>query len=239
VPRIFTLVCSIVLALLLSAAGASAQIVRFHTTLGPFDVVLNPTGAPQLQPYVDGFLKYVNAGSYDGVVINRAHKDFVVQLGGFMTSATTTDAIPNSGFDPAPPFDPVVVDSDNDGDIDFDVSPFSNTLGQVAFALAPPSPNVSTGSFFVSLADNSFLDDQGFVPFASIPDMSLINQINSLERVDPFGNPQNLAFSDMPVVNGNQLLFVERAVVVPEPSAAFQLAVVLGLAAGWRCRRLR
>jgi cyclophilin family peptidyl-prolyl cis-trans isomerase len=238
VPRFFALVCSVVLASLLSAADASAQIVRFHTTLGPLDVVLNPTGAPQLQPYVDGFLQYVNAGAYDGVVIHRAQKDFVVQLGSLTTTVTTTDAIPSTGFDQAPPLAPVIVDSDDNGVVDFDVSAFSNTRGQVAFALTPPSPNVTTGSFFVNLSDNSFLDAQGFVPFASIPDMSLINAINDLERVDPFGDPFNLTYSDIPVVNGNQLLFVERAVVVPEPFTARLLAVVLALAAGMRNRRV-
>lgn len=229
-PRLFTLVRSLALASTLAAAGASAQTVRFHTTIGAFDVLLNPTGAPQLQPYVDSFLQYVDAGTYEGVVINRASQNFVVQLGSFTTSAQTTAEVPSSGFDVAPPLDPVIVDGDNDGDIDFDTTPFSNTRGEVAFALRAGEVNVSTSSFFVNLGDNSFLDDQGFVPFASIPDMSLFDEIDALDRVDlssTIGQPGNLAYVDIPVVNGNQMLFIERAVVVPEPSAASLAALVL------------
>lgn len=238
-PRFFSLVRLVALASMLVATGASAQTVRFHTTVGSFDVLLNPTGAPQLQPYVDSFLQYVDAGAYEGVVINRADQGFVVQLGGFTTSATTTAEVPSSGFDEAPPLDPVIVDSDNDGNIDFDASPFSNTRGKVAFALRPSEVNVLTSSFFVNLGDNSFLDAQGFVPFASIADMTFFENVDALDRVDlssTIGQLNNLAYTDVPVVNGNQLVLVERANVVPEPSAGVLVGLVLTLVGGARNR---
>lgn len=242
VPRFFTLVYSVVLASLLSAAGATAQTIRFHTTLGPFDVLLNPTGASELQPYIDGFLQYVHSGAYQGVVINRADEGFVVQLGGYTTTATTTLEVPSGGFDDVPALDPVIVDSDNDGNIDFNTSPFSNMRGAVAFALRSGDVNAATSSFFVNLGNNSFLDSQGFVPFASIPDMSLFDQIDALDRVDlsdEIGEPNNLNYTDIPVVNGNQLLFIEQVTIVPEPSTAAMAALVLALALRARNGRYR
>jgi peptidyl-prolyl cis-trans isomerase A (cyclophilin A) len=242
VPRFFTLVCSVVLASLLSAAGTTAQTIRFHTTLGPFDVLLNPTGASELQPYIDGFLQYVNSGAYEGVVINRADEGFVVQLGIYTTSATTTAEVPSGGFDDVPALDPVIVDSNNDGDIDFNTSPFSNMRGTVAFALRAGDVNSSTSSFFVNLGSNSFLDSQGFVPFASISDMSLFDQIDALDRVDltdEIGEPNNPHYTDIPVVNGNQLLFIEQVTVVPEPTTVTLAALVLALAIRARKGHLR
>ena len=50
----FTLVICLGLAL-----SASAQVVRFETTAGEFDMVLNPTNNLVLQGHVDNMLSYV------------------------------------------------------------------------------------------------------------------------------------------------------------------------------------
>ena len=65
------------------AGGAAAQVVRFETTMGDFDMVLNPTHNSVLQNHVDNMLDYVNRETYTGTWINRAAKDFVLQMGGF------------------------------------------------------------------------------------------------------------------------------------------------------------
>src|SRR3954464_13592445 len=73
------------------AGGATAQVVRFETTMGNFDMALTPTNNPALQGYVDNFLVYVTHDRYLGSWINRADKkddgsDFVLQMGGFFSN---------------------------------------------------------------------------------------------------------------------------------------------------------
>src|SRR3954468_10270622 len=70
------------------AGGATAQVVRFETTMGDFDMVLNPTHNSKLQAHVDNMLDYVQRETYKGSWINRAGKlengdDFVLQMGAF------------------------------------------------------------------------------------------------------------------------------------------------------------
>src|SRR3954471_11939842 len=60
---------------------AAAQVVRFETTMGDFDVVLNPTHNTLLQGYVDNFLNYVTSDRYLGSWINRDDAGFVLQMG--------------------------------------------------------------------------------------------------------------------------------------------------------------
>src|SRR3954447_22695625 len=65
------------------AGGATAQVVRFETTMGDFDMVLNPTHNSALQNHVDNMLDYINRETYTGTWINRADIGFVLQMGGF------------------------------------------------------------------------------------------------------------------------------------------------------------
>src|SRR5262249_38126227 len=65
------------------AGGATAQGVRFDTTAGSFDMVLNPTNNSALQNHVDNMLEYVKRETYTGTWINRAPANFVLQMGGF------------------------------------------------------------------------------------------------------------------------------------------------------------
>src|SRR3954451_8287810 len=65
------------------AGGAPAQVVRFETTMGNFDMVLNPTHNSKLQGHVDNMLDYIERETYKGSWINRDDTGFVLQLGGF------------------------------------------------------------------------------------------------------------------------------------------------------------
>src|SRR5438105_4979610 len=85
--------------------AAAAQVVRFETTMGDFDVVLNPTHNTLLQGYVDNFLKYVNSDRYLGSWINRDDAGFVLQMGGLFSNTkrpplTTTSTRPVAAFAP-------------------------------------------------------------------------------------------------------------------------------------------
>jgi cyclophilin family peptidyl-prolyl cis-trans isomerase len=196
-----------------------AQVVRFETTVGDFDMVLNPTNNSRLQAQVDNMLQYIENEAYRASWINRAAEGFVLQMGGFYSHtrrpALTMDSIRSvRAFDPVPG-EPA---AENPG--------LSNTVGTVAMALSGlptggTNQDSGTTSFFVNLTSNAFLDDD-FTVFAMIPDMTTINNIMALMQVDRttdpmFGaDPGNLAFIDIPVQDNGYQVFIKRAFVVTD-----------------------
>ena len=120
-----------------------------------------------------------------------------------------------------------------------DFPTLSNTRGTISLALNATGPNSGTSSFFVNLDDNGFLDGQGFVPFARIVNIAPINAINSAARADlsqEVGASGSLTFIDFPVFGDpEELLVIERAVVIPEPAGL--LTVTLGMMAAAARRR--
>ncbi len=235
-----TRVASLALAAILagSATQASAQTVRFQTSVGAFDMLLNPTNNADLQPHVDNMLANVAAGVYHGTVLNRAVDDFVLQMGSFQTETRQLSEIPQFGFEGTKAFDPVIVDAlpvnplgeDGDGQVDFDTTNLNNTVGTVSLALSA-NPNTGSASFFVNLTDNTFLDNQGFVPFAEIPDMTVIDRIMGLDMVDISSdvlNPNNglpqtgsLAYTDVPLDQRGELVVIETATVISDSNLLF------------------
>ena len=195
--------------------------MRFDTNVGTIDLELNPTGNPDLQAHVDNMLAYVEAGLYDRLVLNRADdagtddrtpgNDFVLQMGRFRTNSffvppSESDFIDNRAFQ----FPAITVDADGDGNVDFDTTGLSNTLGEVSLALAGGDPNSGTSEFFFSLNDNSFLDDQGFVPFGRVRDFATLDLIFTLDNQALFPG----TFDDTPLLDDNRLVYVERAFVL-------------------------
>lgn len=208
--RIF---CATAIALL-STAGLSAQTIRFDTNVGTFDMVLNPTGNPFLQNHVDNILAYTETGRYDLTVINRAATNFVLQMGGFrapfLTLPSSFSAFPSVVAD-----DPVIVDADKDGNIDFDIGNLSNTRATVSLALSSNNANSGTSSFFINLSDsNTFLDDSDFIPFAEIRNMETVNLIMSLPQANLDSSGSNLAAINIPILEDNKLVIIERAFVL-------------------------
>jgi cyclophilin family peptidyl-prolyl cis-trans isomerase len=216
----------VVATLLASAAVAprasAQQVVRFQTTVGDFDMVLNPTDNPVFDAHVENMLHYIETDAYRGSWINRAAEGFVLQMGGFF-SHTKRVPIDISSTRPVATIDPVPGEpaSQNPG--------FSNTVGTVAMALSGGSGGTNqdsgTSSFFVNLTDNNFLDAD-FTVFAAIPDMTTINKIMALSQVDLTEDPDfgagsgNLAFSDVALDENNFQVFVKRTFVVNDPLAA-------------------
>ena len=206
------------------AGGAGAQVVRFETTMGDFDMVLNPTNNPVLQNHVDNMLSYIERETYRGNWINRAaHNEdgtsFVLQMGGFY-SQTLLPQFSNDQVRNLRSLSPI------QGHPAAANPPLSNTVGTVALALSP-NPNGSTNqnsgssSFFINLASNTFLDPN-FTVFAAIPDMTVINNIMALTTIDRTTDPNfpnqqgNLGLSDVPVqADGNQV-FIKRAFVITD-----------------------
>lgn len=212
------------LVLVLAAAQATAQTVRFDTSVGSFDVLLNPTDNDDLQPLVDNFIANVGAGVYHSNVVNRADTGFVLQIGSFQFDSNQVSDIPSTGFESSKSFDPVVVDANNDGVVDFDTTGLSNTFGTISLALSAGNANSGSASFFVNLTDNSFLDSQGFVPFATIADMSTVNRIMALQTVDlssDVGQSGSLAYTDIPLDENGDLVLIETATVVSDDNMVF------------------
>ena len=214
-----TRIFSAVVLVCLLVVPVTAQTVRFDTNVGHFDLVLNPTNNPNLQGHVDNILTYVEDGAYDLTVINRADEGFVLQLGGFDLAGGLSLPTTFSAFPGVTPNDPVIVDADNDGAVDFDVSDLLNTRGTVSLALST-SANTGTSSFFINLIDNPGLDAAAlrFVPFATVVDFSTIDLIFSLNQTD-FADG-TLAGDDVPMLPDNTAVFLERVFVLDEEIAA-------------------
>ena len=100
---------------------------------------------------------------------------------------------------------------------------WTNTRGTVSLALSA-NPNTGSASFFVNLTDNTFLDNQGFVPFAEISDMTVIDRIMGLDRVDISSDvfqSGSLAYTDVPLDQRGELVVLETASVVSDSSLVF------------------
>jgi cyclophilin family peptidyl-prolyl cis-trans isomerase len=215
--------------LLLIHTGAVAQTLRFTTNVGAFDMVLNPTNDPNLQPLVDNMVAYVGLGKYHFSALNRAadgnpgaSDDFVLQMGSFLGFPRVPDLwVQNLPSQSIQSLTPVTTDANGDGQVDF--ATLSNTRGMVSLALQSGNPNSGTSSFFVNLGDNSFLDSQGFVPFARIDNMNTIDQIMQLAQRDLsglVGQTGNLAISDVPLDSDGEMVVV-TAVQVLDPTFSF------------------
>jgi cyclophilin family peptidyl-prolyl cis-trans isomerase len=235
----------IALAVCLFAARAAVarEVVRFETSVGEFDMVLNPTNNPRLQAHVDNLLRYVEDNRYRSSWINRADEGFVLQMGGFY-SHTKRPPLTIASTRPVATFEPVP------GEPASTISGLSNTVGTVALALpgdgrGGTNQDAGTSSFFINLASNTFLDAD-FTVFAAIPDMTVVNQIMALMQVDRttdpmFGaDPGNLAFTDVPLQDNGFQVFINRAFVVTDPlaiaraRAGVQATVVASVEGGQR-----
>lgn len=215
-----TLRSGIAVAICLCMAGGAAaqQVVRFETTMGNFDMVLNPTNNSVLQNHVDNMLEYVNRETYTGTWINRAANGFVLQMGGFYSQTL----LPQFSIDQVRnlrSFNPI------QGHPAGSNPPLSNTVGTVALALSGGSSgtnqNSGSSSFFVNLTSNTFLDPD-FTVFAAIPDMTVINNIMALKTIDRTTDPNfpdqkgNLGLSDVPVQTDGNQVFIKRAFVITD-----------------------
>jgi cyclophilin family peptidyl-prolyl cis-trans isomerase len=201
------------------AGGASAQVVRFETTMGDFDMVLNPTHNSVLQNHVDNMMQYINRETYTGTWINRAASGFVLQMGGFY-SQTLLPQFSNDQVRNLRGLNPI------QGHPAGDNPPLSNTVGTVALALSGNSDgstnqNSGSSSFFVNLTSNTFLDPN-FTVFAAIPDMTVINNIMALKTIDRTSDPNfpgqsgNLGLTDVPVQADGDQVFIKRAFLITD-----------------------
>jgi peptidyl-prolyl cis-trans isomerase B (cyclophilin B) len=131
---------------LILGAGASARAERSHplvkleTSMGDITLELYPDKAPVT---VANFLEYVNAGFFNGTIFHRVINGFMIQGGGL-------DAKMNKKSTRAP--------IKNEAD---------NGLTNDAYTLAMArtnDPNSATAQFFISVANNTFLNHTAKTP---------------------------------------------------------------------------
>jgi peptidyl-prolyl cis-trans isomerase A (cyclophilin A) len=111
--------------------------VSMTTSMGNIVLELNPTAAPIT---VTNFLKYVNAGFYDGLLFHRVIPNFVVQGGGF-----------DIGLNQVTGRAPIKLEVPNG---------LSNLRATVAMARTS-APDSATSEFYFNLVDNLTLDTNG------------------------------------------------------------------------------
>jgi peptidyl-prolyl cis-trans isomerase A (cyclophilin A) len=117
-----------------NAFAAPIERVVLQTNKGAIEIELFADRAPVT---VANFLKYVDAGFYNGLVFHRVIDGFMIQGGGF--DADLKQRAPNA---------PIVNESKNG---------LHNIVGAVAMARTN-APDSATSQFFINVSDNPDLD---------------------------------------------------------------------------------
>ena len=157
-----------------------ATIVQMQTNYGEIEVNLFNETTPIT---VANFLAYIDAGSYENLIIHRLLPGFVMQSGGYYFNADQKlNNIPERASIQNEPT-------------------YSNVRGTIAMAKLGGNPNSATSEWFINLADNSTnLDVQngGFTVFGQVTDdgMDIIDTIAALPTFN-FGG----ATTDVPLQN--------------------------------------
>ncbi len=151
--------------------------VLIETNFGVFTLELEQEAAPL---HVENFLAYVDEGFYNGLLFHRNAcviddvsgecDPFVLQGGGYVRLAGEL-------VEREPTRDAVESEADNG---------LSNgEIYSVALALSGNNPDSGTSQFFINLADNSFLDGQGFTVFGRVIEgTDVVDGIVAMERTD-------------------------------------------------------
>jgi len=134
IGKVFAAFCTAVVLLGAAAANAANERVVLQTSKGAIELELYPDKAPVT---VANFLKYVDAGYYDGVIFHRVIPDFMIQAGGY--DAKMKARVPNA---------PIVNESKNG---------LPNVTGSISMARLS-APDSATGQFFINVADNTELN---------------------------------------------------------------------------------
>jgi peptidyl-prolyl cis-trans isomerase A (cyclophilin A) len=147
---------------LFGVAAAHAQTVKLATSAGDIVIELDAAKAPKT---VDNFVKYVNAGQYDGTVFHRVIPSFMIQGGGM-----TAD------LKEKPTRAPIPLESRNG---------LTNQRGTIAMARTQ-DPNSGTAQFFINVKDNDFLnqaqarDGNGYAVFGKVAQgMDVVDKIRA------------------------------------------------------------
>jgi cyclophilin family peptidyl-prolyl cis-trans isomerase len=122
------------------AQGAANPQVVLETTSGSITIELDQAKAPIT---VANFLKYVDAGHYNGTIFHRVIPGFMIQGGGFSEAMR---------------------EKDTGGNIENEAgNGLKNLRGTLAMARTP-NPHSASAQFFINLSDNDFLNFKSATP---------------------------------------------------------------------------
>lgn len=111
--------------------------VQLTTSMGVITLSLNQEKAPLT---VENFIKYVNAGHYNGTIFHRVINDFMIQGGGM-----------DAGMNSKPSGTPIKNEANNG---------LENAKYTIAMARTG-DPHSATAQFFINVKDNAFLNHSG------------------------------------------------------------------------------
>lgn len=167
---------------------SQSNIVKLETSMGNIVIELNEQAAPVT---VKNFLRYVEAGFYDGLIFHRVIPGFMIQGGGFTKQMVKKETR-----------DPIINEARNG---------LSNKQGTIAMARSS-NPDSATAQFFINHRDNDFLnyvDDKsaGYAVFGKVTEgMDVVDAIASVETTTKNG------MDDVPV----EPVTIQSAKVVQE-----------------------
>src|SRR5688572_10122540 len=148
---------------LAAAPAALAQKVKLATSMGDIVIELEAAKAPKT---VDNFLKYVEAGHYNGTIFHRVIPNFMIQGGGMTPDMKEKATRP-----------PIPLEAKNG---------LANARGTVAMARTM-DPNSATAQFFINVKDNAFLnadqsrDGNGYAVFGKVvAGMDVVDKIRNV-----------------------------------------------------------
>ena len=170
------------------AEPKAAPVVVFQTSVGDFEIQMEPEKAPKT---VANFLHYVKKGFYDGTVFHRIVNDprssRVIQGGGMTKEgfAKQTD-------------EPVENEADNG---------LKNTRGTISMARTR-HPHSATSQFFINTANNAGLDyraktmqDYGYCVFGKVIEgMDVVDKIQNAPTTPQPHDPTERSVPINPVV---------------------------------------
>jgi peptidyl-prolyl cis-trans isomerase A (cyclophilin A) len=167
---------------------SQSNVVKLETSMGNIVIELNEQAAPVT---VKNFLRYVEAGFYDGLIFHRVIPGFMIQGGGFTKQMVKKET-----------HDPIINEARNG---------LSNKQGTIAMARSS-NPDSATAQFFINHRDNDFLnyvDDKsaGYAVFGKVTEgMDVVDAIASVETTTKNG------MDDVPV----EPVTIQSAKVVQE-----------------------
>jgi peptidyl-prolyl cis-trans isomerase A (cyclophilin A) len=133
-----------------SDAQAANPVVVLETSNGPIEIELFEDKAPGT---VANFLKYVDAGFFDGLIFHRVIDGFMIQGGGFEKDMKEKKAT----------HPPIKNEAASSG--------VKNARGTIAMARTQ-DPNSATCQFFINHKDNDFLNaspgNPGYAAFGKV-----------------------------------------------------------------------
>ncbi|MCB2428087.1 peptidylprolyl isomerase [Methylophaga pinxianii] len=168
--------------------GSTETKVKLSTNHGDIVIALNAEKAPET---VANFIRYVEAGFYDGTIFHRVIENFMIQGGGF-----------DESFKQKKTQTPIQNEADNG---------LSNKRGSIAMARTG-DPHSATAQFFINTKDNDFLNyrgktmqDWGYAVFGEVVEgMDVVDSIRKVTTTMRGGH------QDVP----EETVVIEKAVVV-------------------------